>query len=47
MSRLRRKEGLYIVYIVVMLMPLLLPTALVFLYGQEFMVEGIQLSGVK
>ena len=25
----------------------LLPTALVFLYGQEFMVEGIQLSGVK
>ena len=25
----------------------LIPTALVFLYGQEFMVEGIQLSGVK
>jgi len=25
----------------------LLPTAFVFLYGQEFMVEGIQLSGVK
>jgi len=25
----------------------LIPTAIVFLYGQEFMVEGIQLSGVK
>jgi len=25
----------------------LLPTTLVFLYGQEYMVEGIQLSGVK